>query len=189
MSINEQCQLVVAERWNVGTHSVYISLGSNLGDRVASMRAAVQRMRAIMDVRAVSHLYAAEQPGVVREDALLSAVAHCATDLIPIDLLIELQKIERALGSSRVQGPRPIDLDMLFYDLAIIDTYRLVVPHPRLAQRAYVLMPLAEIAPDLMHPVLYYTPVQLLQEAEDVAQVRVYTPLARHQMRERAAGE
>jgi 2-amino-4-hydroxy-6-hydroxymethyldihydropteridine diphosphokinase len=153
------------------------------------MRAAVQHMRAIMDVHEVSHLYAAQPLGVVRNDTLLSAVAHCMTDLIPIDLLIELQKIERKLGSSRVQGPRPIDLDILFYDSVIIDTYRLLIPHPRLAERAYVLMPLAEIAPNLMHPVLYYTPVQLLQDAEDAAQVRVYTPMAPEQMRERAAGE
>lgn len=174
---------------NVRTHSVYISLGSNLGDRVAHLRAAVQRMRAIMDVRAVSHLYAAEQPGVPRDDVLLSAVVLCMTDLIPIDLLIELQKIERVLGSSRVQGPRPIDLDILFYDTAIIDSYRLIIPHPRLAERAYILRPLAEIAPNLVHPTLYYTPVQLLQEAEDAAQVRLYTPVAQHPMRERAAGE
>ncbi len=171
------------------THSVYISLGSNLGDRVAYMRAAVQCIRDIMDVRTVSRLYAAQQLGVVRDDAFLNAVAHCFTDFIPIDLLIELQKIERALGSSRVQGPRPIDLDILFYDLAIIDSYRLVIPHPRLAERAYILKPLAEIVPDLMHPTLYYTPVQLLQEAEDGPQVHVYTPIARHQVQERAAGE
>lgn len=170
-------------------HNVYISLSSNLGDRVAHLRAAVQHLRMIMDVRAVSHLYAAEQLGIVRDDALLSAVAHCSTDLVPIDVLIELQKIERELGSSRVQGPRPIDLDMLFYDTAIIDSYRLVIPHPRLADRAYVLKPLAEIAPDLIHPTLYYTPVQLLQDAEDAAQVRMYTPVARHKMRERVVGE
>ncbi len=167
-------------------HSGYISLGSNLGNRVAHLRAAVQRLRAIVDVRAVSRLYAAEQLGVVRDDAFLTAVVHCFTDLVPIDLLIELQKIERELGSSGVQGPRPIDLDILFYDSAIIDTYRLVIPHPRLAQRAYVLKPLAEIAPDLMHPTLYYTPVQLLQDAEDAAQVRVYNPVPQRQLRERA---
>jgi 7,8-dihydro-6-hydroxymethylpterin-pyrophosphokinase len=73
-------------------------------------------------------------------------------------------------------GPRPIDLDLLFYEAVQMETRKLTVPHPRIAQRAFVLKPLAEIAPEFMHPVLYYTISQLLQDAEEVEQVQIYQP-------------
>ena len=73
-------------------------------------------------------------------------------------------------------GPRPIDLDLLFYEAVQMETRKLTIPHPRIAQRAFVLKPLAEIAPQFMHPVLYYTISQLLQDAEDVGQVQIYQP-------------
>lgn len=153
---------------------VYISLGSNLGDRVAYMRQAVQHMDSILDIVTVSQLYVAAPLGYVRDDAYLNAVLQGRTTLSPIDLLVALQEIEHRMGRSSVQyGPRPIDLDILFYDSAIIESYRLIIPHPRLQERGFVLKPLAEIAPDFMHPVLYYTPVQLLQDAEDAPLVRV----------------
>lgn len=161
--------------------TVYLSLGSNLGDRVDYMRRAVEHLRASIDVQQVSNLYVAAPLGYVRDDAFLNAVVRGVTTLAPAALLTEIQHIERELGRRRVpHGPRPIDIDILFYDTAIIETYSLVIPHPRLAERAFVLMPLAEIAPNLVHPVLYYTPVQLLQDAEDVAQVQIYHPPAPH---------
>jgi 2-amino-4-hydroxy-6-hydroxymethyldihydropteridine diphosphokinase len=157
---------------------VYVGLGSNLGDRVANLREAVQRLSAIIKIEKASQLYVAAPLGYVRDDAFVNAVVCGRTTLKPLELLEMMQAIEAAMGRRPgVQyGPRPIDLDMLFYDAVQMETRKLTIPHPRLAQRAFVLRPLVEIAPDLMHPVLYYTVLQLLQDAEDADQVQIYTP-------------
>jgi 2-amino-4-hydroxy-6-hydroxymethyldihydropteridine diphosphokinase len=159
-------------------HSVYIGLGSNLGDRVAFLREAVLRLSAIIRVEKVSQLYVAAPLGYVRDDAFVNAVLHGKTTLKPMQLLEMLQAIEAALGRRPgVQyGPRPIDLDILLYDSIEMETQKLTIPHPRLAQRAFVLKPLAELAPNLMHPVLYYTATQLLQDTDDADQVQLYKP-------------
>lgn len=159
------------------TSVVYIGLGSNLGDRVANLREAVQRLSAIIKIEKASQLYVAAPLGYVRDDAFVNAVVSGSTTLKPLDLLEMMQAIEAAMGRRPgVQfGPRPIDLDLLFYDAVQIETRKLTIPHPRLAQRAFVLKPLAEIAPNLMHPVHYYTVTQLLQDAEDANQVQIYS--------------
>jgi len=159
-------------------HVVYIGLGSNLGDRVAYLRDAVQRLSAIIRVERVSQLYVAAPLGYVRDDAYINAVLKGTTMMTPSELLEMLQSIELAMGRRPgVQfGPRPIDLDLLFYDSIQMETLKLTIPHPRMAQRAFVLKPLAEIAPNLMHPVLYYTIMQLLQDADDAEQVQLYLP-------------
>jgi 2-amino-4-hydroxy-6-hydroxymethyldihydropteridine diphosphokinase len=159
-------------------HSVYIGLGSNLGDRVENLRDAVHRLGAIIHVEQVSQLYVAAPLGYVRDDAYINAALHGRTTMTPMDLLGMMQSIETAMGRRPgVQyGPRPIDLDMLFYDSIQMETLKLTIPHPRLAERAFVLKPLADIAPNLMHPVLYYTVTQLLQDAEDAEQVQLYEP-------------
>ena len=159
-------------------HRVYIGLGSNLGDRVAHLREAVHRLGAIITIERVSQLYVAAPLGYVRDDAYINAALHGATTMTPIDLLGMLQQIEVAMGRRPgVQfGPRPIDLDLLFFDSIQMETYKLTIPHPRLAERAFVLKPLADIAPDFMHPVLYYTMSQLLADAEDAEQVKLYDP-------------
>lgn len=157
-------------------HTVYIGLGSNLGDRVAYLREAVQRLGAIVTIAKASQLYVAAPLGYVRDDAFINAVVAGSTTLKALDLLQMMQAIEGAMGRRPgVQyGPRPIDLDLLFYDTVQIETRKLTIPHPRLHQRAFVLKPLAEIAPNLMHPVFYYTVSQLLQDVEDPDQVQVY---------------
>jgi 2-amino-4-hydroxy-6-hydroxymethyldihydropteridine diphosphokinase len=159
-------------------HSVYIGLGSNLGDRVAYLRDAVHRLGSIIRIEQVSRLYVAAPLGYVRDDAYINAALQGKTTMTPMDLLAMLQSIEVAMGRRPgVQfGPRPIDLDLLFYDSIQMETLKLTIPHPRLAQRAFVLKPLADIAPNLMHPVLYYTVAQLLADAEDAGQVRLYEP-------------
>jgi len=137
--------------------TVYIGLGSNLGDRLANLREAVQRLSAIIKIEKASQLYVAAPLGYVRDDAFVNAVVCGKTTLKPLDLLELMQGIESSMGRrSGVQyGPRPIDLDILFYDAIQIETRKLTIPHPRIAQRAFVLQPLVEIAPNLMHPVLY----------------------------------
>lgn len=158
--------------------TIYIGLGSNLGDRVARLREAVVRLSQIIDVTRVSRLYVHAPLGYVSDDAFINAVVEGRTTLKPLDLLAELQKIERAMGRRRgIQyGPRPIDLDILFYGAAQMESLELTIPHPRLAERAFVLKPLAEIAPNLMHPVLYYTITQLLSNVDDADQVKLYEP-------------
>jgi 2-amino-4-hydroxy-6-hydroxymethyldihydropteridine diphosphokinase len=158
--------------------TVYIGLGSNLGDRVANLREAGHRLGAIVKIEKASQLYVAAPLGYVRDDAFVNAVIRGTTTLKPLELLEMMEAIEVTMGRRPgVQyGPRPIDLDLLFYDSVQMETRKLTIPHPRIAQRAFVLKPLAEIAPNLMHPVLYYTMSQLLQDAEDVEQVQIYQP-------------
>ena len=161
-------------------HTVHIGLGSNLGDRVSCLREAVQRLGAFVAISKASQLYVAAPLGYVRDDAFINAVVAGTTTLKPLELLQAMQDVEAAMGRRPgVQfGPRPIDLDLLFYDAVQINSRKLTVPHPLLHQRAFVLKPLAEIAPNLMHPVMYYTISQLLQDAEDAEQVQVYSPRA-----------
>src|SRR3954447_8517184 len=105
-------------------HSVYIGLGSNLGDRVAYLREAVRMLGAIMQIKQVSRLYVAAPLGYVRDDAYINAALHATTMATPIELLGQLQEIEFAMGRRRgVQfGPRRIDLDLLFYDMIQMET-------------------------------------------------------------------
>ncbi|MEN9938357.1 MAG: hypothetical protein RLZZ387_4936 [Chloroflexota bacterium] len=157
---------------------VYIGLGSNLGDRVAKLSEAVRHLQEVIAVERVSNLYVAAPLGYVHDDAFINAVVQGTTSMKPMDLLRSLQQIERAMGR-RVgveYGPRPIDLDLLLFGTFQMETLELTLPHPRLPQRAFVLKPLAELAPDLMHPVLYYTVTQLLQDVNEAEQVRLYEP-------------
>lgn len=159
---------------------VFIGLGSNLGDRVANLREAVRRLGTAVAVERVSNLYVAAPLGYIRDDAFINAVVQGTVALKPLELLGELQQIERAMGR-RVgveYGPRPIDLDILLLGAMQLQSIELTIPHPRLAQRAFVLKPLAELAPELMHPTLYYTVAQLLQDVDDADQVKLYAPSA-----------
>jgi 2-amino-4-hydroxy-6-hydroxymethyldihydropteridine diphosphokinase len=133
---------------------VYLGLGGNLGDRRANLRAALARLAPAAVVRAVSSLYETEPVGYRPQPDFLNAVARVETALSPWHLLEHLLAIEQALGRQRRfrDAPRPIDLDILFFDDLTMDEEGLVIPHPRLAERAFVLIPLVELAPDLGHP-------------------------------------
>ena len=146
--------------------SAYIALGSNLGDRAAHLRAALDRLGALGTVEAVSPFFDTEPVGYTAQPRLLNAAAHLRTDLAPDELMNELLVIEAALGRVRLErwGPRIIDLDLLLYDDLAINTPNLTVPHPRLHERRFVLDPLAAIAPGLIHPVLQKTIGALLAE-------------------------
>ena len=158
--------------------TVYIGLESNMGDRVAALRSAVLHLQRIISIQKVSRLYVDAPTGHIRDDATISAAVCGATQLKPMILLRELQRIERALGRPRGVrfGRHQIDLDILFYDSIQIDTPLLTIPHPRITQRASMLKPLAEIEPTLVHPALYYTVSQLLYDADDVTEIIVYKP-------------
>jgi 2-amino-4-hydroxy-6-hydroxymethyldihydropteridine diphosphokinase len=133
----------------------YIGLGSNLGDREESLRAALSRLGELGQVRA-SAFRETEPVGVTNQPRFLNAAAELETDLGPRELLARLLEIERDLGRERAAetrwGPRPIDLDLLVYGEETVDEPGLTVPHPRLAERRFALEPLHELAPALTLP-------------------------------------
>lgn len=134
----------------------YIGLGSNVGDRVASVYKAIEEIENIpgTKVLAVSSLYKTEPVGDIEQDWFVNAVTKVETSLSPRELLNTLLDVERSLGRVREVkwGPRVIDLDILLYDGLLIDEDGLVIPHPYLHERGFVLAPLTEIAPELIHP-------------------------------------
>lgn len=140
-------------------HTAYLGLGSNLDDRVALLGAAVSRLRALVPalrVVAVSSLYDTAPQLVTEQPRFLNLVAEVRTTLDPEALLRAAKRIEADLGRVPGQryGPRRIDVDILLYDDLVYQSDDLTIPHPRLAERAFALLPLAELAPERMHPVL-----------------------------------
>lgn len=135
-------------------HSVYLGLGANLGDRLATLRAARDRLAPAVTVVRCSSLYETPPWGVTDQPSFFNAVCHGQTALTAFELLAFLKNLEADLGrtATRRWGPRLIDLDILFFDDLVLDTPTLTIPHLHLHERAFVLIPLSEIAPDLQHP-------------------------------------
>ena len=144
---------------------VYLSLGSNMGDRQQNLDKALDFLSQRLQLGRVSSVYDTEPVGNANQPRFLNLVCQVYTGLAPTVLLALAKGIESKLGriSRRHDSPRPIDIDILFYGDQIIDTPQLVIPHPRLTERAFVLIPLAEIAPNLRHPVTDKTASQLLE--------------------------
>ena len=148
--------------------TVYLALGSNLGDRRGNLRAAIESMTSAgISVLRESPIYETEPVGYTAQRWFLNMVVEAETALFPMQLLTRAGKIERTLGRVRTipNGPRTIDIDILLYGTAVVRTPRLDIPHPRMHERRFVLVPLADLAPDLRHPVSRKTVRQMLNEA------------------------
>jgi 2-amino-4-hydroxy-6-hydroxymethyldihydropteridine diphosphokinase len=150
-------------------HTVYLALGSNLGGRLANLKQAIDSLPPQMEVRAKSSVYETPPWGYEDQPKFLNQVVKAKTYLDPEPLLKHLKRLEVALGrqASFPNGPRLIDMDILFYDDLILNTSSLVIPHPRLQERGFVLLPLMELSPDLIHP-LSKKSVREMAAASDV---------------------
>jgi 2-amino-4-hydroxy-6-hydroxymethyldihydropteridine diphosphokinase len=152
--------------------TTYLSLGSNLGDREGNLRAAIDRLKP----RRVSPIYETEPVDHTAQPFFLNLVVEAETSLMPMQLLAHTQRIERELGRRRTipKGPRTIDIDILFFGDRVIRAGRLEVPHPRLHERRFVLQPLADLAPDLRHPVTHRTVREMLAGLPSRPAVRLW---------------
>ena len=135
-------------------HTIYLALGTNLGDRSASLRSAVERLRDAVAVERMSSVYETEPAYLLDRPRFLNMALRGRTALSPHALLDFLKRIERDMGRTTGPryGPRAIDLDILLYDSLALTAADLTIPHPRMAERPFVLAPLAEIAPELVPP-------------------------------------
>lgn len=161
-------------------NTAFICIGSNLGDKVGNCRRVIRELAGQIGIRVVkvSSLYHTEPWGDIEQDWFINCVAQIETSLDAYNLLKTARRIEGLLGRRRGDkgGPRIIDLDILLYNGIVLETDDLVIPHPLLHRRRFVLTPLAEIVPDLMHPVLKRTIMELLNGLDDAKKVEVCEP-------------
>ena len=156
----------------------YLSLGSNLGDRLSNLKMAIMKMEESDSITLLelSPVYESEPVGKKDQSWFLNTVALAETSLEPLSLLDYLLEIEKSMGRQREikWGPRNVDLDILLYDDLIIDSDRLILPHPQMHKRRFVLLPLVRINPELMHPLLKKTVKVLLRECPDSSSVKLF---------------
>ena len=144
-------------QFNDSIHTAYVALGSNLGDKEANLRKALELLQERgVEIVKTSTFISTEPYGVTDQPQFLNGVCEVRTSLVPLALLHTLLEIEQEMGRVRLRhwGERNIDLDLLLYEDVVLDTEELKLPHPDMQNRDFVLLPLAEIAPELVHPIL-----------------------------------
>jgi 2-amino-4-hydroxy-6-hydroxymethyldihydropteridine diphosphokinase len=161
--------------------TAYVSLGSNLGDRAGNLLLGIRGMlNAGHEVTRLSQIYETEPVETFAQPIFLNMVAELRVEahIKPEELLKQLLGVEQLLGRTRdvLKGPRTIDLDLLLYGEHLVDNQRLTLPHPQFHRRRFVLVPLAELCPNLEHPVIHRTIAELLQETTDRSEVKPWTP-------------
>jgi 2-amino-4-hydroxy-6-hydroxymethyldihydropteridine diphosphokinase len=163
----------------LAANEVLLGLGANLGEPIRQLRQAVERLTRVLSALSVSSLYRSAPVGYHDQSDFYNLVCRGRTDLPPLELLRITRHIEDALGRERSfpNAPRTLDIDMLAYEGLVLDTPELILPHPRLQQRAFVLLPLAEVAPYWRHPVLGNTAAELLAAAGPLERIERWGPL------------
>ncbi|HVP44263.1 MAG TPA: 2-amino-4-hydroxy-6-hydroxymethyldihydropteridine diphosphokinase [Terriglobales bacterium] len=143
--------------------AVYLSLGSNVGDRRAHLDMAIEKLRQLGAVAAISSIYETEPVEVRQQGWFLNCVVKLETEAMPRQLLRRVLDVEQSMGRKRTQakGPRNIDIDILLFGSSVVEAKGLTIPHPAMHERRFVLEPLAEIAPEVRHPVLKRTAREL----------------------------
>jgi len=153
---------------------VFLSLGSNLGDRVGNIRKALEQLpEAGVEIKLVSSFYRTEPVDFRPQAWFVNCVAEAATHLMPLQLLKSVKLVERALGRrpGLANRPRAIDIDILLYESVVMRSAALNIPHERMAERRFVLLPLRELAGNLRHPISKRTVLEMLAESGDTSQV------------------
>lgn len=158
--------------------TLFLSLGSNLGNREENLNQAIQLIRQNISTNlSISNIYETEPWGNLNQAGFLNLILKIEnSSLFPHEVLEKIQKIEIELGRVRVEkwGERCIDIDIIYFNDLVLDDTQLVIPHPFVQERKFVLVPLADVAPDWVHPVLQKTTLQMLQDCPDSGWIKVY---------------
>lgn len=156
----------------------YLGLGSNLGNKSANLKKAISYLKKYIKVTKMSAFYKTEPVGYKNQDWFLNCAVEAETGIKPLDLLKLLKSIEKKLKRAKTikYGPRTIDIDILFYGNNIMKTKKLVIPHPRMHKRLFVLEPLSSIKPGLVHPKIKKTIIQLKNTLKNKKGVELYKP-------------